>query len=41
MTVDVLVGIASMVAATPASMVAGTSGVPVGVSVGRAARTIA
>ena len=40
-TVDVLLGIASTVAATPASMVAGTSGVPVGVSDGSAARTIA
>ena len=39
--VYVLVGIASIVATTPASMVAGKSGVPVGVAVGSVANTIA
>ena len=39
--VDVPVGIASTVAATPASMVLGKSGVAVGVAVGNTANTIA
>ena len=39
--VDVPVGIAATVAATPASMVAGKFGVPEGVAVGNTANTIA